>query len=69
MCHDWLEKAFRTSFISAGFPKRLNRPFVLKYVKPLGFANQASQPPLQAPWGVPHEWTAFDLPSGLPVVM
>ena len=33
------------------------------------FANQASLPPLQAPLGVTHEWTAFVLPSGLPVVM
>ena len=46
------------------FPKPL-----LKYVKLLGFGNQASLPPLQAPWGVTHEWTAFVLPSGLPVVM
>ena len=51
------------------FPKPLTRPFVLKYVKLLGFANQASLPPLQAPWGVTHEWTPFVLPSGLPVVM
>ena len=36
-------------------PKPLTRPFVLKYVKLLGFANQASQPPLKAPWGVTHE--------------
>ena len=50
-------------------PKTLTRPFLLKYVKPLGSANQASLPLLQAPWGVTHEWTAFVLPSGLPVVM
>ena len=51
------------------FPKPLTRPFLLKYVKLLGFGNQASLIPLQAPWGVTHEWTAFVLPSGLPVVM
>ena len=51
------------------FPKPLTRPFVLKCVKLLGFATQASLPPLQAPWGVTHEWTPFVLPSGLPVVM
>ena len=50
-------------------PKPLTRPFVLKYVKLLGFANQVSLPPLQAPWGVTHEWTPFVLPSGLPVIM
>ena len=46
------------------FPKPLIRPFLLKYVKLLGFANQASLPHLQAPWGVTREWTAFVLPSG-----
>ena len=51
------------------FPKPLTRPFVLKYVKLLGFANQASLPSPQVPWGVTHEWTPFVLPSGLPVVM
>ena len=51
------------------FPKPLTRPFLLKYVKPLGSANQASLPLLRAPWGATHEWTAFVHPSGLPVVM
>ena len=51
------------------FPKPLTRPFVLQYVKLLGFANQASLPPLQAPRGVTNEWTRFVFPSGLPAVM
>ena len=36
-------------------PKPLTRPFVLKYVKLLGSANQVSLPSPQAPWGVTHE--------------
>ena len=51
------------------FPKYLTWPFLLKYVKPLGFGNQASLPPLQAPWGVTHKWTPFGLLSGLPLVI
>ena len=75
LCHSMYDvvtinkNLFRIDPYQLAFPKALTRPFLLKYVKPLGSANQASLPLLQAPWGVTHEWTAFVLPSGLPVVM
>ena len=65
----WDSKKYFTEAYQLAFPKPLTRPFLLKYVKLLGFGNQASLPPLQAPWGVTYEWAAFVLPKCLPVVM
>ena len=54
--------------ISAGLPYTTNPTIFVEYIKLLGFANQTSLPPLQASWGVTHQWTPFVLSSGLPVV-